>query len=1145
MAHGIEVGVLGPFEVRLVGGDPLRLGGLRQRALLAVLALNRNQVVSKDRLFDELWSGSASLDSAHTVQVFVSRLRQVLGPARGRLTTVGPGYRLELESDELDASRCEALYSRGRAEMAAGRPEEARRLITSALDLWRGPPLADFAYEPFAQPVLARLEELRVSCQEELVEAELALGDHAAVVQALETLVAEHPLRERPRGQLMLALYRCGRQAEALAVYQEARRLLVDELAVEPSAALRELEQAILRQDPTLTRGPASPVSAAAQASPGGERPTLSVTQRTNEGAFVGRADCLERLRSRWRETASGQTHLTLLVGQAGVGKTRLATQFAQEVHGEGLVLYGRADVESLLPYQPFAELLDHLVAQADSRFLGDVQGEFETLSRPFPNLRRHTEPGVTSGDQDSMRYQVFEAVVSVLARASVNAPLLIVLDDLHWADQPTLLLLRHLLRRAEGARLLVIGTLRPVDREDPLSHLLTDLRRERRYDRLELQGLDSRSTRELVDDRIGIAATPQFIERLREQTDGNAFFIEETLRALVEAGLPADAAVGVDALDAVGVPDGVAEVILRRTAQVSPLALELLTVGSVVGATFRLRFVEEVLRAERGDVDRELEAASDDRVASACDEILAAGLALEAPDRFEVLTFPHALVREVLYDRLTVRRRIVLHHLVALALERLSERAVVNPAELAHHFLEAKPIAGPEPARRYSIAAAQRAAEHFAYEESAAHLRRALALLDPEAEAARCDVLLALGRVQWHIGDDGARDTFLEAAESAERRGAADQLAQAAIGLGWRYFEVTYLGLRYRDLLEKALAAIGPADSPRRTVLLSRLAVYLSFPSEDARGQQLAADAVQMARRIGDARILVAALLARHITLLDVQHVEQRLALSQELVSLADGQRESAAESHHWRMYDLLGVGSVDAARQEHAELERLADRLGQPLLRSLAFGARGLFAELAGDADQAELWANESLSQARKAHTSDALSSWASQVFALRRRQGRIGEMTRVVQSLAASGGRQLGWLSALGVLHLETGDERSARAVYAEEMADGAAALPRGPFWLTRVALLSELCAGLGDADGAEEIYRQLLPHAGRQVVVAYCSFWGPVDRYLERLAETFGDSTLAGRHARCALEQLNAMNVTALLPDAARDGIVTAS
>ncbi|MBV8998896.1 MAG: winged helix-turn-helix domain-containing protein, partial [Solirubrobacterales bacterium] len=332
------MGILGPFELRLDGGALAGLGGLRQRALLAVLALHPNEVVATDRIIDELWGENAPASATHTSRVFVSRLRRALGSASDRLETVSPGYRLVVDVTEIDADCCRRLYAEACAATEAGRPGAAEAKLVEALALWRGAPLADFTYERFARGAIAQLEELRVSCREELAEAQLALGQHAKVVQDLESLIAEHPLRERPRGQLMLALYRCGRQAEALDAYRQARHMLVEELAIEPSADLRVLEQAILRQDPSLAAPtmigdaddhPDRPRIEQATYEPG---PAVTIGPRTAEGTFVGRDDCLERLRLRWGESQAGRTNLVCLVGEAGIGKTRLAMRFAEEV---------------------------------------------------------------------------------------------------------------------------------------------------------------------------------------------------------------------------------------------------------------------------------------------------------------------------------------------------------------------------------------------------------------------------------------------------------------------------------------------------------------------------------------------------------------------------------------------------------------------------------------------------------------------------------------------------------------------------------------------------------------------------------------------------------------------------------------------
>ena len=245
----VEFRILGPLEV-LDGGRELALGGRRQRALLAVLLLHANETLGSERLVHELWGESPPATAVKTVQVQISRVRKALG--RDLLVTREGGYRLELDRDWLDSQRFEKLLAEGRSELAGGPAEAAAAALTEALALWRGRPLEDLAYEAFAQREVARLEDLQLAAREQLVEARLALGAHAEVVGELETLIADNPYREGLRGQLMLALYRSERQAEALQAYQEARRVLVEELGIEPSERLRELERAVLAQDPSL-----------------------------------------------------------------------------------------------------------------------------------------------------------------------------------------------------------------------------------------------------------------------------------------------------------------------------------------------------------------------------------------------------------------------------------------------------------------------------------------------------------------------------------------------------------------------------------------------------------------------------------------------------------------------------------------------------------------------------------------------------------------------------------------------------------------------------------------------------------------------------------------------------------------------------
>jgi DNA-binding SARP family transcriptional activator len=328
--------ILGPLEV-LENGRRLALAGSKSRALLALLLLHANETVTSDRLIDELWGEQPPGGAAKTLQMHVSRLRKALtsGDASGSsgpIVTREGGYELTLDPEALDAHRFERLAAEARAELAAGRTQAAASRFDEALALWRGAALADLAYEPFAQAEVARLDDLRVAALEQLIESKIALGRHAEVVEQLEALIGEHPYREGLRAQLMLALYRSDRQAEALQAYQDARTALVEELGIEPGARLRELERAILAQDASLQ---------------------LEVTPEREEGdgapsaprrTFVGRDRELAELVAGLDGALSGRGRLVLLAGEPGIGKSRLADALMEEARSRGAeVLVGRS----------------------------------------------------------------------------------------------------------------------------------------------------------------------------------------------------------------------------------------------------------------------------------------------------------------------------------------------------------------------------------------------------------------------------------------------------------------------------------------------------------------------------------------------------------------------------------------------------------------------------------------------------------------------------------------------------------------------------------------------------------------------------------------------------------------------------------
>jgi DNA-binding SARP family transcriptional activator len=429
----MEFRILGPLEVRGAEGD-IQLGAGKQRGLLALLLLHANEVVPTGRLIDLLWSEDPPADADKALQIHVSRLRSALGDHDVLRTRPG-GYMLAVDAGGFDLFRFEELAAEGRRLLAQGDAAAARGALAAALEVWRGAPLADVARESFAQPEIARLEELRLTAIENRVEADLMIGAHAQLVGELEALVGREPLRERLRGQLMLALYRSGRQAEALEAYRDARRALVDELGIEPGKALQDLEQAILRQDAGLDLG--------GLAGPEHVRPG-----RRAAGIFVGRQRELDELWAAVEDAAVGRGRLFLISGESGVGKSRLADELASLAKDAGTrVLWGRSWKEGDAPaYWPWSQALRSLDAAPDLQT--DVQID---------------------------RFAGFVRFARTLQEAAARQPLLLVLDDLDHADDASLLLLHFIAGELAEMHVAIVGTYLAGPGTRPALRMLAD----------------------------------------------------------------------------------------------------------------------------------------------------------------------------------------------------------------------------------------------------------------------------------------------------------------------------------------------------------------------------------------------------------------------------------------------------------------------------------------------------------------------------------------------------------------------------------------------------------------------------------------------------------------------------------------------
>jgi DNA-binding SARP family transcriptional activator len=1101
----VKFRVLGLLEVS-EGDRPISLPRGKERALLGLLLAHANEPLPSERLIEELWPRRRPSNATKTVQIYVSRLRGHLG--RERIRTTPAGYLLLAAPDELDAASFARLAADGRGRLEAGDAAAAEALLSQALQLWRGEALADFRFDSFAQTEVRRLEELRRSAVVDRVEARLALGRPDEVVAELETLVSEQPLWERPRRQLMLALYQTGRQADALALYRSTRTLLADELGLDPSSELQELERAILNQAPELNKSQRAPPVEADSAA------------EAARGAFVGRETELAALVAGLEDILAGRGRVFLIVGEPGIGKSRLAEELTRRARVRGAqVLVGRCWEAGGAPaYWPWVQSLRGCIRDTDSELLRAQLGPgAPDLAQILPELRRLFPdlPAPLAPESPAARFRFFDATAGFLRNASERRPLLLILDDLHAADAPSLLLLQFLARELASSRILLLAAYRDVDPTpgEVLTSVLAELAREPVTRRLSLTGLAEQDVAKYVEQTASEIASPQLVAALHAETEGNPLFVTETVRLL-----KLDQGTAMSPEVQLVIPQSVRDVISRRLAHLSPECNRVLTLGSVLGR----EFAPTALASLAG--------LSEDALLETLDDAVVARVVSDVPGSLSRLRFAHVLIRDTLYEGLTMTHRVRLHRRALEVLEALyGEEPGPQLAELAHHA-----IAGSDVVR--GVLYAQRAGDHalasLAYEEAARLYELGLGVLESDDRphrAEKCELLLALGHAQVRAGDaDAAKETFLQAAEVARRLALPEALARAALGYGGRFvWARAGSDERLVPLLREALAGADEGDATLRARLLGRLAAALGDAPEGEERMSLSHEAVQIARSAGDGSTLAYTLVARLAVIWSPALVEERLALATELVELAEriGDKERAVEGHGLRFNALFELGDVDAADADLAARGKLTSEMRQPAqlwVQLILEAARCLFRGEFAAAERAMSEAFE-LRGARGSKAADA--AFELQHFVLRREQGRLAELTSRLERCATAHPTRPVLRCALTNLFARLDRSDEARLGLAALAADGFRALSSNGDWLISASFLAEACRLVDDGAAAVSLYRHLRPYAERNVNGEGEVSTGAVSRYLGLLAATVADLDDAADHFEHALD-LNA-------------------
>jgi DNA-binding CsgD family transcriptional regulator/tetratricopeptide (TPR) repeat protein len=861
---------------------------------------------------------------------------------------------------------------------------------------------------------------------------------------------------------------------------------------------------------------------------------------------FVGRGRERQLLHDRLLAAARGQGGVVFVAGDAGIGKSRLVAEFARAARtGGARVLFGRAHQEDgLPPYLPFADALREYVRAASAGTLRayledrapDVALVVDELHHRLPELAGSASATRAAASADHDRYGLFEHVVDfvvAIARSAGHSPrgaggtrtpetrdprpLLLVLDDLHWADVPSLRLLLHLGRRVRDEAILVVGAYRDtmLDRGHPLREVLTELVREGVSDQVALAGLTAAEVALYIELLSGEPPSGALSERVYRETEGNPLFMVELMRLLATAP-------HVDHPDATRllIPDSIYQVIGRRLDHLSAPCHHALTLAAIMGRDFSLPALECVLAAGTDG------APAGDALLEALEEAEAARVITAVAGASGRFSFAHPLIRDTLSREVFSSRRIRLHRQVGRALEGFYP-AGPGPhlAELAYHFVQAAPGGDVVRAVHYARQAGDHAMHLYAYEDAARLYASALTALDsgpaPDPDSHhRCDLSLALGSARSRAGQtQAARDAFLQAAELARGLGDAERLARA--GLGYAGYRGTpgLVDDTVVALLEEVLTALGERAGGLRARAAARLAMELYHRDVPERRDALTRAAIADARNAGDPAALAAALVGRHYALHDPDTLVERTAAAAELVHLAQagGDRELQLQGHYLSVIDLLEAGEIEGVDWAIAAHERLSMELRQPLYLWRTDILRATQAILEGRYAEGRQRAQQAVELGQRAQIANTTLVYGTQMIALCLEAGGLETVEPAIKDSLARVPGLWAFKAGLATLYQRLGRLDEARTVFEQVAVTGFERLPRDDNWLSGMDGFAEVCAALGDRPHAAVLYDLLCPYARRTVIFnAATGCLGSVARLLGLLASTLERWDDAERH-----------------------------
>ncbi|MEJ8823825.1 AAA family ATPase [Variovorax humicola] len=841
-------------------------------------------------------------------------------------------------------------------------------------------------------------------------------------------------------------------------------------------------------------------------------------------GLFVGRRQEIAQLAKALEGARLGRGQIVLLAGSGGMGKTRLAQEMAARAEQDGVpVLWGRCLEEpGAPPYWPWRQLIrSYLRGSGDPRPVETLGAGLADIASIVPEVGeafalKPSGAGAQTVDTAQSRFQLFDAVAGFWRRAARRVSLVLIFEDLHWADATSLRLFAFLAAELEDSALLLIGTYRDTElsRQHPLFDTLGELARSPMFRRIELAGLSDRETEEFIAAATGESASAHLASAIHARTEGHPLFLEETMRFMTETRAPNARGGSMDEV-LQKIPTGVREVIGKRLNRLTVSASRLLSIAACIGRVFELELLAEL------DTDK-----SEDEVLVALEEALAVRL-IEPVPQTQQFRFSHALIRECIYDEMLGLRRARLHLRIAEMLEARfgSDNPTVLP-QLAYHFSEAGPGAAVK-ALAYAQHSAQHAAQLLAFEEAVRLYRLALHLQQQhfgKDVPQRCALLLKLAEVEVLLGaGEPARLAYQEAADLARAQGLVALFAQAAVGFEVSNVASARSGELSVDLLLEAIA-LHRTDDPLRVELLAHLCRAYVYCNRADDAKEAHRRAVALARRIGDRKGLCQALSSIAAGVYWPDQLHEHLQAANEAWSIADSLRlpRFLLQLLPYFLMDLVRAGDVAALARVRAQGLRTAEEMGSLHDQAICNYVEGVIAINEGRFADAEAQAGKALAIGRRVNESLAVGVYGTQMFCLRREQGRLRETLPLLQHFVRTTPKAQTWGPGLAVLYAELDMRAECEAQFESLSWPRAATAAVDASTMTVLMFAAEVCVYLGDATRAALLYPLLKGHAGGNLVAdSGGPCLGSADRLLGSLAAVMRQWVVAQRHFEAAL------------------------